>query len=71
MRLTDMCSLDIPLAFLNTGASFAHYRCSGTFPSSYNHSKIIKSGLTMTSASSLSTSGCNLSGSMDLYVQFV
>lgn len=50
IRLTDLCSLNIRLAFLKIGATFALFQFSGTPPSCYSCSKVTKSGLTMTSA---------------------
>lgn len=50
--------------FLKTGVTFAFLQSLGISPSEW--SKITRSGLTMTSASSLNTCGCISSGSMDL-----
>ena len=54
------------LLFLKTGVTFAFSWSSGASSSRHGLSQIIKSGLTMTPASSLSSHGCTLLGPMDL-----
>ncbi|KAK4810504.1 hypothetical protein QYF61_004284 [Mycteria americana] len=54
------------------GVTFAFLQSSGSSPSRHDRSKLIKSGLAMTSASSLSTHGCIPSGFTGLgYSQLV
>lgn len=65
-----MTSLQIPrsLPFLKTEVEFAAFQSTGSPPGHHELSKIIQNGLTITSANSLSTCGCNLSGPRDLCV---
>lgn len=67
MKLTDPGSSFLP--FLKTGEMSAFPRCSDTSPRCYDQSRVIESGLAMTSAGSLSTSGCIPSG-FDAFLLF-
>lgn len=56
------------LPFLKTGVVLAFLQSSGAFPALYDLSKMMESGLTLTSAKSLSTHGWIPPGLMNLWV---
>lgn len=71
VKLTDL-QFPESLLFSKTGEAFAFLQFSGASLSHYDLSKIIEIGLSMTSASSLSTAGCIQSGLIDLcFFQFI
>ena len=56
------------LTIFKTGVTLSSLQLSGTFPVLHDPSKMIESGLVMTSASTFSTQGCITSGPMALWV---